>query len=299
MTLLPPAPKFERRIHHVVPASWQRRFASSGMDGPYYRNIILEKNFNAQGPGEKMAEDYVNIIFDEYFRPSDALEDKLSTIETKAIKGLDNIILSSCMTGEARVDIAALLATQVCRYPECYSSRMDIGRYLAIALKDYKSCANATQINARLKSTGLLPGANISEDEFKKLSEASDESLLSEVDIILGTHGYEAYFNNELVVAASLHVAEHLLGLEWRLLKSEHPCFILSDRPVPTQINYGFSVSLSACFALEISKPNAPIKDETITSTNASEENIAAINREMRSRAREWICGPGSWVHYL
>lgn len=68
---LPPPPKFVKSSHHVVPVLWQRRFAAGGEPGPYYLNVQTGKALKPQGPGDKMAEEYVNIAFDEFYRPSD------------------------------------------------------------------------------------------------------------------------------------------------------------------------------------------------------------------------------------
>jgi len=293
------APKFEKRMHHVVPVAWQRKFASMGDEGPYYRNVITGVNLNAQGPGNKMAEEYANIVFDEHFRPSDKLEDSLGAIETKAIQGLDRAISTFVIDGTARVDIAYLLAIQACRYPEHFQSRLDIGRYLAIALKSYSSCPDDATLNRALRATGMFPGATITAEEFSRLKAASEADLAGELEGILAAHGYEAYFNPELIIAAASPLAMHLLGLKWDLIESASPAFILSDRPVPVPIKYGFGIGLSACLGLCLSKPTSVIDDLPINARKASTAEIQAVNQEVRGRAREWICGPGSWVHSL
>ena len=293
MTTFACAPKFEKRTHHVVPVAWQRKFASPGDPGPYYLNVITGRALNAQGPGDKMAEEYVNIVFDEHFRPSDKLEDDLSTKETKAIQGLSRTIATSVIDSTARVDIAYLLAIQACRYPELFESRLDLGRYLAIALKDHSSCADTETLNRVLRSTGMLPGAAITNAEFTRLKAAPEADLAGELEGILAAHGYEAHFNPELIFAAAGPIASHLLALEWDLLESSSPAFILCDRPVPVKINYGFGIGLSARLGLRLSKPtNAPDVVD-ISARNASSIEIDTINQEVRDRAREWICGPG------
>jgi hypothetical protein len=230
----------------VVPAAWQRRFAYPGDPGPYYRDLLTGKSLPAQGPGDKMSEQYANIVFDEYFRPSDKLEDRLSVIETRAIRSLDRTITTSIIDRDARVDLAYFLAIQACRYPEHFQRRLDFGKYLAISLQDVASCPDVATVNRNLQSTGLLPGAAITSEEFEKLKAASESSLAEEIDNILALHGYEAYFNAELVIAAALPAAEHLLALQWHLIKSDVPAFILCDRPMPMQIGYAFDIGLSA-----------------------------------------------------
>lgn len=296
---IPAAPKFDKKHHHVVPKFWQKRFADQGQDGPYYLNVVTGQKLPAQGPGDKMSEEYANIIFDEYFRPSDELEDKFSKIEGLLTKGLARLIETGQMDRDTRVDIAMLMAVQACRYPERFTSRLDLAKLLAIALNDYRSCPNEHALNGALQATGVLPGANLTPAEFARLKCASADQLEGEMNSILQLHGYEAHFNPSLILAAADPVACHLLGLEWTLLHSASPAFILSDRPVPDPTGYDFSVGLSAHYALRLSYPDEPITDSTIYARTATAQEVAAINKEVRARARVWICGPSPAVHQM
>lgn len=243
---LPPTPKFVKKHHHIVPVLWQKRFKAPGDPGPYYLNVKTGERLPPQGPGNKMSEEYANIEFDDFFRPSDALEDHLGTLETKMVAGLDRCIATGELDGDARVDVAMLMAVQACRYPENFQSRLDLGKYLAIGLTDYKSCPDAVALNRALQTNGILSGARITQEEFVRLQTAQESQLSTELESILTAHGYEAHFNPKLVIAAADRVANHLLGLEWTLLHSPTPGFILSDRPVPSTIEYSFSIGLSS-----------------------------------------------------
>ncbi len=296
---IPPAPKFEKKHHHVVPVLWQTRFKAPGDPGPYYLNVKTGHIVPPQGPGHKMAEPYANIIFDESFRPSDALEDHLGTLENKMVVGLDRLIAVGELDSDARVDVAMLMAVQACRYPEKFKTRLDLGKYLAIALADYRSCPDAVALNRALQATGILPGARITDEEFIRLRRAQESQLSTELENILVAHGYEAHFNPRLVITAAHQVANHLLGLEWTLLHSSAPSFILSDRPVPSKIGYSFSIGLSASYALKLSKPATPVIDATTYPRLATTGEISQINAEVKSRAQQLICGPGAWVHQL
>ncbi len=296
---LPPAPKFEKRNHHVVPQFWQKCFASQGEPGPYYLNILTGERRNAQGPGVKMSEEYANIIFDEYYRPNDKLEDDLSLIEKKMKNGLSRLFSTGELDNTSRGDIAMLLAIQNCRYPEFFSSRMDLAKYLAISLADPSQHNDVNALNSMLDNSGLLTGAHFTDNDFQKLKNTSRQDLDVELDHILQCHGYEAHFNPSLIMDAALQIAEHLLGLHWQLLRSSTLAFILSDRPVPQQFKHSFSVGLSASYCLVVSKPEKPILEGAITPRVAKQSEIDAVNREVRSRALEWICGPGEWVHSM
>ena len=125
-TLFRNSPKFEKRMHHVVPAAWQRRNSrQQGNRDHFIETLPLVKICLRRVLGTRWRRNIANIIFDEYFRPSDRLEDKLSAIESKAIQGLDQTIATSVIDKGARVDIAYLLALQACRYPEHFERRLD------------------------------------------------------------------------------------------------------------------------------------------------------------------------------
>lgn len=292
-------PKFEKRVHHVVPVFWQKHFSSPGDQGPYYKDIISDQAYDAQGPGKKMSEEYGYIVFDEYFRPSDALEDQLSDIETKTSQGISRAIEESQLDTDVRCDIAYLFATQACRYPDLFQRRLDLARYHAIALCSSPAHCDADALNLSLHATGILPGASISDSDFECLRSTPKEALEAELDKILSAFGYEYFFNPELIFSGAMLTASHLLGLQWEFVYSRDPAFILSDRPVPIEIGYGFKIGLSACFALLLSKPIDSIDERPIKARLASRTEIDQINAEVRTRARKWICGPGKWVHNL
>lgn len=296
MMPLSPKPRFDKHMHHVVPKGWQRKFAQPGDAGPYYKNVLTGQSKGPEGPGDKMAEPYANILFDEYYRPSDALEDRLSKIETKALPAIERVMAAAELGTSERVDIAYLLAVQACRYPEHYNDRLEMGKILAIELKDCATMQDAAEMNQKLQDTGLLPGAAFTDHDFSRLSSARPDHLADELDAILSAHGYEAFFNPELVIAAAAPVAEHILCLEWHLLKAATPSFVLSDRPMPTHVGYEFSLGLTSTFSLRVCYPTGPVTEQPIAAQSATLADITAINNEVRSRAREWICGPGSWV---
>lgn len=243
-----------------------------------------------------MAVEFANIIFDERYRPSDALEDRLSEIETKASAGLRRLDISKTFDDLCRVDVAMLLAVQACRYPELYPRRLDIAKYFAIAIQDNKGCTDADALNRKLAAANFP--VRISSQEFNRLSGTPDQEIENELLDILAKHGYESDFNPNLIIDAAISAAEHILGLKWTLYVSASPAFILSDHPVPPQIKYGFSVGISSSLALRLSHPGGdPV--EIVDVAAATQTEIDKINQEVRSRAVEWICGPGAFVHQL
>lgn len=278
---------------------WQKHFSAPGAQGPYYKNIISGQTYNAQGPGDKMSEEYGYIVFDEHFRPNDSLEDRLSRIESKASQGISRAIKDATIDTPARCDIAYFFAIQACRYPELFQKRLDLGRYFALALCSSFDHPDANALNLSLHASGILPGASISDSDFQRLRATPKEALETELDKILSAHGYEHFFNPELIFSGAMQTASHLLNLQWEFVYSNCPAFILSDRPVPIRIGYGFKIGLSACFALLLSKPIGSIDEQPIRARTVTNTEIDQINTDVRARAQEWICGPGNWVHGL
>ena len=246
-----------------------------------------------------MSEEYGYIVFDEYFRPSDALEDQLSDIETKTSRGISRATSESLIDTDARCDIAYLFATLACRYPDLFERRLDLARYLAIALCSSSDHSDANALNLSLHAFGILPGASISDSDVQRLRSTPKAALDTELDKILSAYGYEHFFNPELIFSGALQIASPLLALQWEFVYSNDPPFILSDRPVPIQIGHEFKVGLSACFALLLSKPIGSIDEQPLRARSATRTVVDEINADVRARAREWICGPGDWVHGL
>lgn len=136
----------------------------------YYKDLTSGKVFGPVGPGMKMAEDYANIVFDEHFRPSDALEDQLSVIEGRAIPALDRVVQSRSVGPQERMDLAMLLALQALRYPQLFPARLDLGRFFAIALGDAARFPDAQEFNRWLESNGLR-GLLFLKQTFRRLSD--------------------------------------------------------------------------------------------------------------------------------
>jgi hypothetical protein len=294
-----PAPRFEKRVHHVVPASWQRRFA-----GPagiaFYKNVKTGRNSGPEGPGNKMSAEYANIVFDKFYRPSDMIENVLGEIETISLRAIDRVLNTRTVAKSERIDIAYFLAIQACRYPDRFPHRLDLAKLLVLSFGSVTRFTDAANFNSWLKISGLLPGAEITSDEFEQLRSLPEEGLSASVDSILKRYGYEADFNIELVLSGALPIAEHLVSLNWELLEVRKPEFVLSDRPVPIQdMGYAFSVPLAASFALVFIKPESVVNERDIVARNAAKTEVDAINNEQRARAQEWICGPDQVVWQL
>lgn len=293
------APKFEKRVHHVVPKFWQKHFSDSSKPGPYYRNTLDGRNLGPVGPGDKMSGEYVYLIFDEYFRPSDELEDRISRQEEKCSNGLRRLISGNKLDSEAQIDIAYLLALQACRYPETLCHFMDLGRFLAIVLGDCSQFQSARELNKTISKSGILNGAFFSDEDFARLRSAEPNNITMQVNSLLEVQGYEDFYNPLFILKGAVKVAEQILCFKWTLLERTNEDFILSDRPVPTSLKYDFEVALTPDFALKLSKPCGVRSEADIFPRKITDQEVRRINREAKSRAVEWICSRSNFVHTL
>lgn len=290
-----PAPKFQKRSHHVVPRFWQKAFTAPNSVGPYYLNVTDGRRIGPVGPGDKMAEDWVNIVFDDRFRPSDALEDWLGTKERLVSEGLQTFLRTGALDDMARTDIAMLLGLQICRDPDEFGRRLERGHLLALALNDAEDYASVSELNKVVSDLGI--DVNFTDADLSALKNQGSEARTAEVEELLGSHGYEDYLNPRHVVAAALPVAERLICRDWTIIKAATPTFVLSDRPVPANADDGFAVSLTGSAAILVAGPSAAVG--AVEYRDATTEEISAINATARASAKEWICGPGPFIFQM
>ena len=91
-------PDWKKKLHHVVPVSWQAKFSSPRHPGrPYYSNLITGQKIGPIGPGRKMAVKYANILFDPRGFPTDQLEDQLANEEAALMPALERVLSSGCI----------------------------------------------------------------------------------------------------------------------------------------------------------------------------------------------------------
>jgi Protein of unknown function (DUF4238) len=227
------------------------------------------------------------------FRPSDTLEDRLSFIETRAIPALDRIVRNQRIEPDDRVDIAMLLGLQAARYPQLYEERLDLGRLFAVALGDAKNFQDAQTFNGYLDTNGLK-GAPLTEEDFGQLTNSEDDRRQSTIDALLKAHGYEHFFNPDLVIDSAGIMAEHILSLEWHLIEAGSPSFVLCDTPMPTSdLGHSFRVSLTDCFALQATYPATPVREDTVVIAHpGTPSEISAVNMDLRARTLRYLCGP-------
>ena len=101
-------PDWEKKLHHVVPVSWQKKFSAPAHPGcPFYK-CIANGRHSGPVPGTKMAVKYGNIFFDKKGFPVDELENRLGQEELNLIPVLDRVLStvgSNGLSGRALVGL--------------------------------------------------------------------------------------------------------------------------------------------------------------------------------------------------
>jgi hypothetical protein len=280
-------------VHHIVPKSWQKKFSHPQFKArPYYRNVVTGERKGSEGPGDKMATDWANVVFDSKGFPLDQIEDRLGKEETRLMPALVRVISSGRIDAADRRDLALFLAIQVCRYPEDFERRLAGGQLLAIEMLSVRDFDSLADFHAHLHRNPRYASVVLTQAEFDHFRGLPEDRLNGAVDAMLNAHlREEEGLNPNSVIDAAVPLAATLAGFEWRLLQAPRPAFVLSDRPMPTSLADPFALGLSADFALQID-PRSVAAGGTITAVTTTLAEIAAINAEVEGRAVEWVCGP-------
>lgn len=291
-----PPPK---RVHHIVPQGWQRRFFRRKPDGTlgetgFYRNLKTGRPRRNEGPGAKMSLEWANLVFDEFFQPSNVLEDHLGAMETRLLPLIDRVCAAGAAAGPELEEVGRFLALQACRYPELYAERLDLAKLYALSLGEVGQHPDAASLNAMLASRGFPWNVAVTVPEFAALKAQPKPLLDAELDGLLKAYGYEPDFNPALVISGvDALPARMLREFDWEMIEDPAGQFILSDHPVPARFGNGFSVALTSRFAIRLALRTVPLVGpvQSVQSRPAAGGEVAAINGEVRARGVEWACG--------
>jgi Protein of unknown function (DUF4238) len=257
-------------------------------------NVEDGRKLNLVGPGEKMAVEWGNVLFDPRGFPTDQYEDRLALEETRLMPALQNVLSTGQIEQPERAGLSRFLAIQTLRYPEAFKGRLGRGQLLALDLLDIKKFSDVAAFNTHLSRQEIFSatGTAITQEEFDYFSALGDDELEEKIQYFFDDHFQsEQGLNPNSLIDAAGQIATFLASLEWELLKSPSPAFILSDRPVPLRIERPFALGLGARYALRVNT-SAAATPGPLTARIASPSEIDAVNQEVTSRAVEWLCGP-------
>lgn len=122
-------PKSEKENQHFVPRNWLSRFA-----GAHGRVLCLSKGkIHQVSVADIMSGNWIYTVFDEWWRPSDKLEDALANIEAKADKLFTMLHASRAVPTDGQwVELIQFLALTACRHPEIMKRGHERAKELAV-----------------------------------------------------------------------------------------------------------------------------------------------------------------------
>lgn len=274
---------------------WQKRFinSSGGMAGRgYYKAIETGELYGPINSNKPLTETPAIVLFDGTFPPGERMiNDWLVGKESLLLDAVDRVTTNHIMTIEDRIQIAQLLALHACRYPDLFGRHINIDRYYANALHDVDLFSNYVAFNAHLRWGGFPLNTCLKVTEFKHLRAIPNNERDLTIDQILQAHGYETVFDKRLLLVGNFPSAERLLEFEWELIEASRDEFIFSDRPIPPRLATStIALGISARFAICL-KQSGTNDANIIAARAAKNEEVAAINAEVRQRAEKWVCG--------
>jgi hypothetical protein len=282
----PIPPRSVKKNQHYVPRCWLARFA--GRDGRVaaIQDGVLMPQVSVD---DIMSGDWIYTVFDEWWRPSDRVEDALSGVERAAGVLFEALHASrDPPTDQQWVDLCTFLALTACRYPEVMRRGHLRSKEMAWQLADVDAQPDRDSFLASIKSrfgVELPPGI------YEPLVNKGLSALLQEAGEIESLSPQDQRLPEQISLQAVNLVANAIVVQNLFLLDAPPgKSFVLSDRPLPTRdLSDGFSVALSrtlAFLALPSDGENLVVRRLT-----ATPEMVDLANREQAQRARSIIIG--------
>jgi hypothetical protein len=219
-----------------------------------------------------MQVDWLYTIFDDQWRPSDALEDAFSVDE-----GFDDQLLKRLdapgyvPTAGDEAQLCALLGSQASRHPDDHTLE---------AFQDL--CAQY----------GISPSD--ARDYYATLKAHTKEQLAAELADMLQLSPQSPQLPVQDAIMAAPHIEAAIAGMQLCLIDAILPlAFVLGDTPIPqSDLGLGFSVPLSKSLAV-IATPAGPTKSP-MTRRMATQREVDAINRTQFDNALDTVVGPSA-----
>lgn len=284
--MLPPAPPFDPNVkknQHYVPRLWQKRFAngSGTVFGRYHTTAdpIRDKKPGFAGKARQvsvdntMADDWIYTVFDNWWRPSNSLEDAISKDEARIAHVFDQITVSATqITADLRRDFCLAIGFAACRTPEIMARGHRRAKALASIFADIHSYSEKSSYLATIQTQF---GVVLSDAEYEKIHARTREELTRESEWIHGLSPQDPNLPQQIALTGADIVARIIEGMELTLLEAiEPPYFVLGDTPLPdADLGLGFVVPISSKIALKAER-----KDTT---------NVSSIQREL---VRSTVC---------
>ncbi|MFC3182435.1 DUF4238 domain-containing protein [Cypionkella sinensis] len=280
-------PRSVKENQHFVPRSWLSRFA--GQDG---RVLAIKdgKDVTQIAVADIMSGDWIYTVFDEWWRPSDELEDALSIEESRAAKLFESLHTSPVQPNDKGwIDLCHFLALTVCRHPDTMQTGHTRSKELAWHLADVRAFNDAAAFFGETKQKF---GVDLSTAEYQRLLLADPSNLIAEAEEVEHLTPQDPKLPEQISLSAVNNVATQISVLNLFLLDAPKGAnYVLSDRPMPLHdLAFGFTVPLSKNLAL-LAMPGDG-REVIYGRREATPEMVALVNTEQADRMKSVIIGP-------
>jgi len=280
-------PKSEKRNQHFVPRNWLSRFA--GVNG----RVLCKRGreISQISVDDIMSGDWIYTVFDEWWRPSDRLEDALANVEGDAGKLFTDLHSSSGIPTDGQwTELTLFLALTACRHPEIMARGHDRSKEMAWAIADVASYENeqafCEDMMKRFKAE-FQPGF------YQVLLAKGAEALLVEAQEVENLSPQDPNLPEQLSIEAVFPVSDSITRMSMHLLDAPpNSAFVLGDHPLPTRSTIlGFDVPLSKSLAFQC-WPSGTGKKPVRERRQATLQEVQDINRRQATRAKAVVIGP-------
>lgn len=281
-------PKFEKKNHHYVPQFWQRGFLSAG--GQLYGR--RDSTVVPVSTRTTMASDWLYTVFDNHWNPSDAIEDILSTLESRHASLFTRLQLHGYRsTASDRGELVEFLAIQTVRHPDILGR----GHRLSRALGDLLvSIHHMTLLDFQKAMAGFGVAAPDAHNCYLLLRTRTPDQLAKERDDLYAQSPQSPQLPTQDALLAKPNVMQAISSMELCLLDAPTPeAFVLGDTPLPQSDLYrGFTVPISHSLAV-VASPTVAIQ-RVLSRRTATAQEVQETNRWQFDNALEIVVGPSA-----
>ncbi|PWK64286.1 DUF4238 domain-containing protein [Aminobacter sp. AP02] len=279
-------PKFEKQNHHYVPQHWQRGFRSSG--GHLF--CRCGDDVSIVSTRTTMQEDYLYTVFDQQWRPSDALEDTFSVVEGKDALLFKRLMTPGyTLTSDDHEHLCTVLAMQASRHPDILKRGNTLSREFGTVLASVHKYSEAEFVQT-------LVDYGFPEEEsgnfYIALSRVPAEQLANELAELRSLSPQSPDLPMQEAVKAWVEIRKVILTMEMSLIDAISPlAFVLGDTPIPQDnLGQGFTVPLSQTLAVRVT-PSQTGCHPSITRRLATQNDVDEINRWQWENSAQIIVG--------
>ncbi|WP_093638226.1 DUF4238 domain-containing protein [Paraburkholderia aspalathi] len=272
---------FEKKNHHYVPQFWQRGFRAA--------DNTLYGRFGARvapvSSRKIMQQDWAYTIFDQYWTPSDDLENALSVQEGYAAPVFERLCTPGAFaTKIEREGLCSFLALQSCRHPDVMGRGHRRGRELGEFFANVHAYGTAADFAVELADFGL--GSSEADAIYQVLKAVAPQQLRIELNELLSLSPQDPQLPQQEALLAQPQIATAIDAMTLTLLDAPAgEQFVLGDTPMPqSDLSHGFIVPLSKSVALKAvpsSSSQASIGRRTATVAEVTEANREQWNCAM------------------